>query len=216
MLYMIGTALSRGSGGRVRLLRYRFVAQPVTRPHEHPSPGTSVVVRQIAQDDAMVAQFPRPASVIAERFRMGANCFVAERQGRFLGFLWLKQERYLEDEVRCLYVLEPMSNAVWDFDVHVEPAFRLGRTFVRLWDYANAWMHEHGYAWTISRISAFNHNSLAAHGRFGIVPLGTATFLRFGRLQLALLDQAPFVHAGWRDDQAPTLHLRPPYPRLHR
>jgi len=85
---------------------------------------------------------------------------------------------------------------------------------VRLWDHASDWMRARGYAWTISRISAFNRESLAAHARLGIRPVGRATFLRCGRFQVALLDRAPFVHAGWRDDQAPTLRLRPPPERV--
>jgi GNAT superfamily N-acetyltransferase len=210
VLFATATVLSRASGGRARLHRYCFVAQPVTGPLMRSTNAGSEVIRQVDAGDPLVAQFPRPPAVIAQRFRMGAHCFVAERAGRFVGFLWLKESRYPEDEVRCDYVLEPTDGAVWDFDVHVEPAFRLGRTFVRLWDYANAWMREHGYRWTISRISAFNRDSLAAHARLGIRPIGTATFLRFGVVQVALLDRAPFVHAGWRHDQTPVLHLRPP------
>jgi GNAT superfamily N-acetyltransferase len=209
LLFAVATVLARVSGGRVRLYRYVFVAQPVAAPLANLR-KTTEAVRPINAGDALVAQFPRPAHVIAERFRMGAHCFGAERAGRFAGFLWLKESRYPEDEVRCLYVLEPTDGAVWDFDVHVEPDFRLGRTFVRLWDHANAWMRERGYRWTISRISAFNRESLAAHARFGIRPVGSATFVRLGALQVALLDRAPFLHASWRDDQAPTLRLRPP------
>ena len=208
LLFAVATVLSRISGGHARLYRYRFVAQPVGAPLRAGQSRESI--RSVGADDPLVAQFPRPAHVVAKRFRMGAHCFVAERNGRFAGFLWLKEKHYPEDEVRCAYILEATDAAVWDFDVHVEPDFRLGRTFVRLWDYANGWMRENGYRWTISRISAFNRESLAAHARLGIQPIGSATFLRLGTLQIALLDRAPFVHAGWRDDQAPTLRLRPP------
>lgn len=212
-LFVVATVMARVSNGRTRLHRYRFVAQPVGEPGGHARQTTSEMIRQVQSDDPIVAQFPRPRAVIAERFRMGAHCFVAQRGERFVGFLWLKESQYSEDEVRCLYLLDDPQRCVWDFDVHVQPEFRLGRTFVRLWDHASDWMRAHGYAWTISRISAFNCESLAAHARLGIRPVGRATFVRAGRLQLALLDRAPFVHAGWRDDQAPTLRLRPPAER---
>jgi len=209
-LFVIATLLARTSGRRVRLHRYRFVAQPVAEANQKAGRTTSEVIREVQRDDPIVAQFPRPAAVIAERFRMGAHCFVAERNGRFVGFLWIKETEYPEDEVRCVYRLDNPVRTVWDFDVHVEPQFRLGRTFVRLWGFADDWMRARGYRWTISRISAFNRESLAAHARLAIQPIGRATFLRLGRFQVALFDRAPFVHAGWRDDQAPTLRLGPP------
>lgn len=212
-LFVVATVLTRVSGGRARLHRYRFVAQPAGEPGGHARHTASETIRHVQSDDPVVAQFPRPPAVIAERFRMGAHCFVAQRGERFTGFLWIKESQYPEDEVRCLYLLDDPQRSVWDFDVHVEPEFRLGRTFVRLWDHASDWMRAQGYAWTISRISAFNRESLAAHARLGIRPVGRATFVRAGRLQVALLDRAPFVHAGWRDNQAPTLRLRPPAER---
>lgn len=212
LLFGLATVVSRTSGNRCRIHRYHFVAQPVRKPAQPAMRRSSIVIRPVGPDDPLVAQFPRPENVIAERFRMGAVCIAAEREGKFVGFIWVKESQYPEDEVRCLYRVEPQDIAVWDFDVHVEPAYRLGRSFARLWDHANQWMLERGYAWTISRISAFNRESLAAHRRLGIRRVGAATFLRFGSLQIALLDRAPFVHAGWRDGQGPVLRLRPPPP----
>lgn len=167
-------------------------------------------MRRVERNDPLVKQFPRPAEIIAERYRMGAVCLAAEKQGRFMGFVWLKAAEYPEDEVRCRYVLEPAATAAWDFDVYVEPAFRYGRTFARLWECANDWLRERGYRWSLSRISAFNPESIAAHRRLGTRRIGSAIFLRFGRGQIALFDRAPFVHVGWRPEQAPTLRLRAP------
>jgi hypothetical protein len=204
---LLGVA-SRGKG---RIYRYCFVAQPVANMGLAPaSRSRSIAIRVVSADDALVRQFPRPAEVIAKRFQMGAKCIAAERNGEFVGFIWLKEARYDEDEVRCIYMLEPEGVVAWDFDVHIEPQFRSGRTFARLWDTANDWLREHGYRWTISRISAFNPASLSAHRRLGIRVLGTATFLCIGSWQVTLLGQAPFVHLGWRNDQVPILRLRAP------
>jgi acetyltransferase (GNAT) family protein len=210
-LWAAARALAVVSKGRWRVHRYYFVAQPVPdAPQIAPGRAAAIAIRLVGPDDPLVEQFPRPRQVIAGRFRMQAHCLAAEKDGRFVGFIWIKETQYPEDEVRCLYQLDPAGRPVWDFDVHVEPAFRHGRTFIRLWDAANAWMREHGYRWTISRISAFNPESLAAHRRLGTVRVGSAIFLRSGAMQLALLDRPPFVHLGWRENQTPRLHLRAP------
>jgi hypothetical protein len=211
-LWATGRILSIASANRCRLYRYYFVAQPVPSTRLAPEHGpTGIVLRKIEPGDPLVMQFPRPQSVIAERYRMGAVCLAAEKQGRFIGFIWLKQIEYPEDEVRCNYVLEPPGVSAWDFDVYIDPDFRFGRTFVRLWDFANAWLRGSGCHWSLSRISAFNSQSIAAHDRLGTRRIGSAIFLRFGRRsQLALLDRAPFVHVSWRDAHAPTVHLTAP------
>jgi GNAT superfamily N-acetyltransferase len=209
-LWTLGRLLSVLTDNRARIHRYRFVAQPVRKDPLARVGLSSIAIRRIDAHDPLVQQFPRPAGVIAERFRMGALCVGAEKQGKFVGFLWLKEREYPEDEVRCLYRLEPPGVAVWDFDVYVEPEYRGGRTFARLWDAANAWLFDHGYGWSLSRISAFNPESLAAHARLGTRALCSATFVRLGTLQLALLPQAPFLHASFRDDRTPMLRLRPP------
>ncbi len=210
-LFALARLLALASADRCRLFRYRFVAQPVGEvPIAPPAPESRIAIRRVEPGDPLVSRFPRSPEVIAHRFRIGAQCVAAERQGQFVGFLWVKEAQYPEDEVRCTYVLDPRGAAVWDFDIHIEPQFRLGRTFARLWDGANGWLRARGYRWTISRISAFNPDSLAAHRRLGAVDLGRATFVRAGPVQLAFLGQAPFLHVGWRDEQAPTLRFRPP------
>jgi hypothetical protein len=207
--WILNRALNLGSGGTWRVHRYCFVAQPVPVDQLVPaSRARSTIVRVVTAEDPLVGCFPRRRDVIARRFATGATCIAAERDGKFVGFIWLTESQYDEDEVRCTYVLE--GRAAWDFDVHIEPQFRSGRTFARIWDSANAWLREHGYRWTLSRISAFNPGSLAAHRRLGVQPLGTATFVRLGASQVALFSRIPFVHFGWRSDQIPVLRLRAP------
>jgi GNAT superfamily N-acetyltransferase len=198
----------RISAGRVRIYRYCFVAQPISTPALAPSAG--ILIRRVDPEDPLTAQFPRPRNVIVERFASGALCLAAERRGLFAGYIWLKEHSYLDDEARCEYLLPPRGEAVWDFDVYVDPAFRHGRMFARLWSAAHEWMRERGYRWSISRISAFNSPSLSAHRRLGTVRLGTATFVQIEGLQLALLDRAPYLHFTGREGDVPRLRFAVP------
>jgi hypothetical protein len=211
MLWATSRGLSKTTGDRCRLYRYHFVAQPVPPdPLLRAVARSPIAIRLVDADNPLVRQFPRPAEVLAARYRMGAHCLAAAKEGRFAGFIWLKESEYPEDEVRCRYVLDPPHVSTWDFDVHVEPEFRHGRTFARLWDCANSFLRERGYRWTISRISAFNAESIAAHRRLQARTIASATFLCVGSAQIAVLPRAPFVHLGWRPDQIPTVRLAPP------
>jgi hypothetical protein len=211
LLYATSRALEKISRGHARLIKYHLVAQPI--------PGSAGgALRADANSPVgfagpaspLVAHFPRPAQVIRQRYESGAICLAAELRGRFAGFLWLRRDGYEEDEVRCSYLLAEPDRSVWDFDVYVEPRYRLGRTMARLWQAADRHLTSQGVRWSFSRISAFNASSLAAHQRLGLVKCHTATFLRVGPLQLALLPQLPFLHASFRDRQRPTIRLYPP------
>lgn len=207
--YALARVLDIATRGRLRLIFYRFVAQPVPRDGERaPARAGAIELRHLHADDPLIAQFPRPPAVIAHRFRDGAQCLAAIRGDRLVGFLWFKEREYVEDEVRCVYRFDP-ANAVWDFDVYIDPEFRLGRLFARLWDFANRELQARGYRWTLSRISAFNPASLAAHARLGARRVGGALFIVGGPVQVSFASCAPYFHIGWRDDMCPvfTLHL---------
>ena len=135
-------------------------------------------------------------------------CFVAENAGNLVGFIWVRLDRYDEDEVRCAYLLDPAGGMAWDFDAYVAPEFRMSRAFVQLWESANEFLRRHRYRWTASRISAFNPASLASHRRFGALHLHTAVFLVFGPVQLTLLSLRPFVHIGATQDSRPVVTIR--------
>ena len=210
-LYILARLLDSASRGRIRLVRYQFVAQPVpASPQSTSRPSTTSRIRSIDADDPIVPAFPRPPAVIAQRFADGANCFVAESRERFAGFIWLKRDAYEEDEIRCRYEFVPPGRCAWDYDVYVEPEFRIGRTFSRLWETANAHLAADGVRWSLSRISAFNPGSLAAHRRLGIRPLCAATFLVAGPIQLSFLPQPPYLHLGTGPQSRPVLRLSAP------
>ena len=211
VLYWLDRGLRLISRGHVRLNRYYLVAQPVPELPLVPLRNSARTrIRLIAPDDPVIAQFPRPPQVITQRLATTPDCFVAESDGRFIGFLWLAYGHYDEDEVRCRFELTDPAHCVWDYDVYVEPAHRLGRVFYRLWDAANRHLAAQGIRWSLSRISAFNPGSLASHAGFGARILFPATFITLGRLQIMLSCRPPYVHAGLGAGTCATLRLVPP------
>ena len=98
---------------------------------------------------------------------------------------------------------EPQGRAAWDFDVMVMPEYRMGRLFSYLWGRANAELRAGGVEHTMSRISAFNAASLAAHQRLGARVVGSASFLCVGRWQLMRTSLSPRWHFSWRPESRP-------------
>jgi len=211
LLYAAGRLLEKSTRGRCRLRKYYFVAQPIpAKPTPAYGRASKTRIYLASPGDGIIVQFPRPPEVIAKRIADGALCFVAAQEGRFVGYLWIKQESYCEDEVRCDYLLHPPGQLVWDFDTYVTPEFRMGRTFAQLWEAANAFLRERGYHWSISRISAFNAASLASHRRLGIVHLQSGIFLIFGPMQVAMFSQRPYLHVGFGQGQSPKRDFHAP------
>lgn len=197
-LYLLHKALSVPTGGRAKIERFIFVAQPI---HDAPllppgKAGTSTAM-QLDPRDPLLTQSPRPAEVIADRYAQGAICLALVKNDMLQAFLWLIQKHYDEDVARVRFVLPASGNAAWDFDVYVAPPYRLGYTFLKLWDTANAHLRSLGVRWTLSRISAFNAGSLSSHSRLGARPIGTATFFIVGPLQIMTSSLSPKFHISF-------------------
>jgi hypothetical protein len=198
------------SGGQVRVHKYYLVAQPVSStPWLAPNRGQSFEVRQVAELDAVVRQFPRPGWVASYRFNQGAVCLAAMKSGTLVGFLWLTLGPYQEDEVRCRYVPLPTGKSAWDFDVHVDPEYRNGIVFLKLWDEANRFLAAHQIQWSLSRISAFNSGSILSHAKMAARRIGTATFLSIGSWQIAASTVRPYLHLSTHAGSLPTYALNP-------
>lgn len=211
LLYLASRLLDRVSAGRVRLLRYRIVAQPIGNAAlGSVRADSNTVVLPTPAGSPLVAAFPRPPQILRQRYDSGAVCFTAVVRSVFAGFIWFQRGAYEEDEVRCRYVLADPQHCVWDFDVYIEPAFRLGRTLARLWQAVDAHLAAQGVKWSFSRISVFNAASIAAHARLGTVNCGSATFLCAGPLQVSLLSMRPFMHLSLSNRQRPSMQLLPP------
>lgn len=210
LAYVGSRLLSRVAPG-VTVIRYLLVAQPV--PEISPLPPrrrSSVDIRLVPPDQYRYEWFPRPRANIDARFAQGAICFVAFREDRPAACLWLKQGAFLEDEVRCRFVPLPAGSTMWDFDVYVAPEYRGTRIFAYLWDAGFGWARSKGIMWSISRINAFNLQSIRSHTRLGATVVGTATFCVAGRLQLVLNANRPIVHVSL--ETCPEIHVHAPEP----
>ncbi len=210
-LYIAGRLLELASGKRCRIVRYWLVAQPIGQAGVKPlRPDAATALVAVRPGDPLVKVFPRPAEILARRYAAGAACTAALVRGQFAGFIWIQRERYEEDEVRCSFVLGDPASSVWDFDVYVEPAYRVGRTMARLWSHVDAELAATGVRWSFSRISAFNAASLASHARLGTVTCGRATFVLLGSLQLSFVPGFPYLHVSASTHRAPVVTLRAP------
>jgi hypothetical protein len=207
-LFIVNRILGIVSRGHVRLYKYYLMAQPVAKETLVPQGrGKKIEIRLIQENDEIIKEFPRPAAAIRSRFKQGAKCLVALKEGEFAGFLWLLMGSYQEDEVRARFIPLPPGRSAWDFDVYVAPPFRLGLTFLRLWDHANRMLNENGISWSCSRISAFNTGSLGAHARLGILFLGSAIFFCAGRWQITFASIHPFIHLSTHAGSFPKFQL---------
>ncbi len=209
LLYVLHRLLDKISGGRIGIVPYRLVAQPIGNPAlatVRLDAGT--VVCRIAPDDPVIDSFTRPRDVIERRFAAGSECFVAFVKGEFAGHIWIARDRYVEDEVRCTYRLANPTTGRWDYDVYVQPAHRLGRTLSRLWKAVDDTLMAEGTTWSFSRINRFNPASIRSHERLGAVAVGDLVVLRLAGAQFNLRRGADARwQAGWR---APELTLSAP------
>lgn len=204
IVFIVARVLSRLSFGAVRLVKYYFVAQPVP-PAPRTVSGTAGSTRYYVAtaEDTVLTQAPRPLAVYRERFAQGARCVVAARGDELAGFIWFCPRAYAEDDVRCRYRWAPAGLAEWDFDVYIAPPLRMGRLFVRLWEQAHAQLRSDGVGWTLSRVDAFNAESLAAHRKLGAQTIARGWFLIARGVQLSLLSTVPYCHLSWRADDVP-------------
>tara|TARA_R110002110_G_scaffold414983_1_gene647349 strand:- start:34864 stop:35544 length:681 start_codon:yes stop_codon:yes gene_type:complete len=194
--------LRRLSGNRCGLYWYRFYQQAVSdQPLAREDPN--LVYRWLAQHDPVLEQMPRPAANLRARFEQDVKCLVVMKQEELIACAWFGFGRFHEDEVNCIYRMP--ADAVWDFDVYVVPRYRLGRTFARTWQAANALLVKEGVAQSFSRISAYNPHSIRSHQRLGAVQVGSALFLRLGALQLMCSNLGPRVSLTLGSARAPQL-----------
>ncbi len=167
--------LLRGKGGFHVL---KFYLQPVPAARLVPErPNDPVVVAEIDRTAVAEAAFDRPVGAIPQRFDDGSVCIAALKQGELLGFMWLQHGVLRERIVRCRMHAVPASRVEWDYDFFIEPRYRLGRLFARLWDAAAEHLRDRNVEATLSWVHLANRASAKAHARLGARPIGWAAFL---------------------------------------
>jgi hypothetical protein len=194
--------------------KYYVVAQPVPQGKLLPeSRGKAILIRPVDRDDALISELPRPGEELARRFAGGAVCFVAIRQDRIVGHLWVTRSAYREPVHRAEFAPRPLGRTAWDFDLWIHPDERLGLAFARLWDRCNSYLREQGVTWTCSRVSAFNPESLQAHARLGMKVMHSLLYFGAGRVEMLIADVAPFVALSFSPRTFPVIEVAAPAER---
>jgi hypothetical protein len=193
-LRLLTCALRRISRGRVRLLHYRIVAQPVPAASApRVTGGRGLAVERVGPEHVLLAQFPHRPDALRRRFAQHAMCYGAHRHGELAGYLWVQEPPFADRDAGCCFVPAPAGRAAWDYDLWIAPAWRMSRAFQRLWDAAHDDLRARGIAWTLSCVQGANRTSLASHQRLGARAVSQAWILRIGERQLAAFTQPPFV-----------------------
>jgi hypothetical protein len=191
--------------------KYYVVAQPVPARELLPeSRGKGIFIRPIDHDHPLISQLPRPREEMARRFAGGAVCFLAMRENRIIGHLWVTRSPYRESVHGAEFVPQPPGRTAWDFDMWIDPAERLGLAFARLWDRCNSYLREQGVRWTCSRVSAFNSESLQAHARLGMRVMHSLLYFGAGQVELLIADVAPFVALSFSPHTFPAIEVTAP------
>ena len=211
ILHLLNRVLARVTGRRVFVQHYHFIAlatdTPVPLPRRLASNMDTAVLTAAEIPELDV---PRPSEKLRSRLRDGSMCFVTRRDEDFVGFIWLKRDAYVEDEVRSLFVLPTRSRTIWDYDLYVAPNFRKSAAFMKIWHDSLEFLRSENVDWTISRISAFAPESLRAHMRLGGKIIGGAYYFCFFSAQITLTAQSPYFHLSFSDRSMPSIRLEAP------
>jgi len=194
VLYIIDRAFARISP-ELRLFVYEIVVQPISNKPLIPSRWIkNLVFREIERGDPLLALMPARDDIKEQRYRQRAKCLGAFKQDKLIGYIWFANGSYEEDEVKCTFVVTPVGESVFDFDLYLFPEHRMGLGFVALWNGANEYLHGRGVKYTFSRLTRFNMASRRAHERLGSVRVGTTIFLRLWRLEFMFATIFPYLH----------------------
>ncbi len=207
LLYWGARLFSLLTGGRGSMDVYLICVQPLRELGQVRSSGSTRVSEVDAGADCVRA-FPRPEAVNRQRFEAGHSCFVATVKDQFAGHIWIARGHYDEDTFRCRYTLPADGRSVWDFDVYVEPRYRLGRTGALLWNEVASQLRAQGVEQSYSRISLFNTQSIQVHERMGARRVACCAFAALGPVQLMLSSVGPRIRLSLgRKPASPELKL---------
>ena len=205
--YLIDQLLLR-LPGKLRLYVYDFMVQPITGEPLAPERLVSKLeIKEIVQGDPELERMPPPQDIIQSRIDQGAFCIGAYAKGEVAAYIWFREGCYLEDEVRCEYVLAPADASVFDFDLYVYPKHRLGLAFIGLWSGANQLLYDKGIRHSFSRLTRYNVASKKAHDHLGWRRVAGAVTLKLGRVELMFASTRPYLAWSWSPSSIPRLHF---------
>lgn len=197
LIYTSDRVLQRISP-KLRLYLFEFLAQPIAEKALLPRRlANNFEIREIRRGDPEIELMPALPAIKQSRFAQGAVCLGAFQKGKLAGYIWLCGQRYEEDAVRCVFVLPPGGQAVFDFDIYIFPEHRMGLGFLAIWDGTNELLRKRGVKVSFSRLNRFNVASRRAHHHLGARAVGRAIFLQVGPLQAMLATVAPYVHLSF-------------------
>lgn len=142
------------------------------------------------------------------RWQQGCSSIGVGQGDALVGSLWTTTAAFREDEADILF--EPGEGVLWDLGMYLPASQRVGRGFAALCAALAAAMERAGAGWSCSRITDYNHASLAAHARLGARDLGTVTCLRLGPVQLTRINvepDRPSWHLNVRGGAVPRVNL---------
>jgi len=211
-LYVVDRAL-RALSPALRLFAYELMEQPIDgRPLLPGNLAKKLEYIEIGPGHPAIDLMPARTDIKASRFAQGARCLGVYRNGTLLGYIWWCPQRYLEDEVRCTFELEPAAASVFDFDLYVLPEHRMGIAFMAVWHGANQLLHSIGVRHSFSRVTLFNMPSRRAHLRLGGRRIGGVLFLRLWAIESMVATVPPYVGFSWRAAGRMVLKLAPAVP----
>lgn len=194
--YVLDRILSR-LPGQMRLYFYELMVQPIPKePLVPPKFVKHMEFRLIEEGDPEVALMPAREDIKAARFEQDVICFGAYKKGDLIGYIWFAFNHYDEDEVRARFEIQPADASVFDFDLYLFEAYRMGFSFVGMWDGASRFLRERGVRYTFSRLTRFNTASRRAHDHLGWKRIGRALFLKLWSVEIMFSDLKPWCHVS--------------------
>ncbi len=209
VLYLFDKGLKQVSPN-LRLLSHALMVQPISnKPLLPPSMKKIFEYREIKPGDKHLNNMPRPMTIIEYRFNQKAICLGLFKKEELIGYIWFCFNSYKEDEARCIYLLEPKNESVFDYDLYIFPEHRLGLAFIALWDEANRFLHERGIKQTYSRLTQSNIASHKAHEHFGWKRVAQAFYFKAWRFELMLTTTSPYLGFSFRESGRIKIKLTP-------
>lgn len=176
------------------------MVQPIPNKPLLPASMTkSFECREIKRGDPVLAHMHPPLEIIEFRFNQNAICLGVFKKEEFIGYIWFNFGQYIEDEARCLYLLEPKGKSVFDFDLYLFPEHRFGLGFMVIWEEANKFLRQRGIQQSFSRLTSYNIASKKAHDHLEWKHVGQAYYLKLWGFEFMLATISPYLGFSFRE-----------------